>query len=104
MPRLKKISESGCLVGGPVLEIAPPADAATPFSEDLPEIRFQGTTDEVCQGLFTVYRAALAKSQFAPAVRALELLGKELGMFREKGGGAEEDFDIMTGIERHEDH
>jgi len=104
MPRPKKISESGCLEGWPMLEIARPGEAIAPLEEDLPEIRFQNTTDEVAQGLFSVYRAALAKSQFAPAVRALELLGKELGMFREKGGGAEEDFDILTGIERNEDH
>ncbi|MBI5844750.1 MAG: hypothetical protein HZB23_08810 [Deltaproteobacteria bacterium] len=104
MPRPKKIAESGCLEGWPMLEIARPGSLSEPFGEDIPEIRFQNTTDEVCQGLFTVYRAALAKSQFAPAVRALELLGKELGMFREKGGAEEEDFDILTGISRHEDN
>lgn len=42
------------------------------------------TVDEVIAMLLECYRDAKAANQHGPAVRAVELLGKRLGMFRDK--------------------
>ncbi len=58
--------------------------------------------DTVLSALFTAYETALAKGAFAPAVKALEILSKAMGLFSDKiEPGDDEGLELITGISRH---